>query len=119
MNKEPETRRSIVVIIEESSSTLKTRYAGALAFKGAWQRFSTNKLLSLAGIYYGQDINKAPDMAFGLTLGPLVGAGSILKVAQRFGGEPSKEKLEEDLLLTSLIKNTFTQRQLDRFDAPS
>lgn len=102
-----------IALVVESETQPHTRYAGALAYQQTWKRFGVDDLLAKADISYGQEINQAPDMSLALSLGPLVNANSILKVAQRFGGE--EDPLERDELLVSMIEHPFNQRALDRF----
>ena len=93
----------------------QTQYAGALAFAGAWNRFGVSDILANSKINYGKDGDLAKDCALALGLGPLVGATSIRQTAQRFGGEASKDNLEEDELLSNMFDHSFSQRTLSRF----
>lgn len=100
-------------LVVEPETQLHTRYAGALAYQQTWKRLGVDELLVEADIHYGQEIDQASDMSLALSLGPLIGANSILKVAQRLGGE--EDPLERDELLASMIEHPFNQRALDRF----
>jgi len=102
-----------ITVVVEPETQPHTRYAGALAYQQAWKRFGVDNLLAEAGIHYGREVDRAPEMSLALSLGPLVGARSIRKVAQRFGGEA--DSLERDELLASMIEHPFNQRALDRF----
>jgi hypothetical protein len=102
-----------IIVVVEAERPQHTRYAGALAYQRAWDRFGVDRLLAEAGIHYGRERDQAPDMSLALSLGPLVGANSIRKVAQRFGGE--EDELERDELLVNMIDEPFSQRTLDRF----
>ncbi len=93
----------------------QTRYAGALAWHGVWERFGVAEVLAASDIRYGQETDRANDLAFALSLGPLVNAPSERRIAQRFGGEPSPEGLERDELLAHLVEQPFAQRTLSRF----
>lgn len=94
---------------------LVTRYAGALAWQKVWRYFDVPSVLSKSKITYGQEKDIAPDIMFGLSLGPLVNADSGRRIAQRFGGEASQEGMERDELLAELVEESFSQRQLSRF----
>jgi len=102
-----------IEVVIEPEVEFHTRYGGALAYQQAWERFGVAELLSQAGIHYGQELDRAPEMSLALSLGPLVEAHSTLKVAQRFGGEASE--LEKDELLVQMIDQPFDQRTLARF----
>jgi hypothetical protein len=102
-----------IALVVEPETQPHTRYAGALAYQQTWKRFGVDDLLAKADVHYGQESDQAPAMSFALSLGPLVNANSILKVAQRFGGE--EDPLERDELLASMIEHPFNQRALDRF----
>lgn len=97
----------------ETQSASHTKYAGALAYAQVWQRLDLNAVLAQAGIHYGKGIDQAPEMALALSLGPLVQADSIAKVAARFSGSPAG--LERDDVLASLIPCALSQKTLDRF----
>lgn len=92
-----------------------TGYAGAVALHKGWQRLDIAELLAASGIRYGQGEDKASSFVFALTLGPLVRANSVYKVAQRFGGEPSEGQAEADGLLQHLVRHRADQRTLSRF----
>ncbi len=100
-------------LAEEEPS--QTRYAGALAWQGVWERFGVAEVLAESDICYGQESDRANDLAFALSLGPLVNADSERRIAQRFGGEPSQDGLERDALLAHLVAQPFDQRTLSRF----
>lgn len=93
----------------------QTRYAGALAWHGVWERFGMAEVLAESDIRYGQETDRANDLGFALSLGPLVNADSERRIAQRFGGEPSQDNLERDALLAELVEQPFAQRTLSRF----
>ncbi len=97
----------------EAQAEPHTKYAGALAYARTWQRLGLNEVLAKAGIHYGQGIDQAPEMALALSLGPLVEAESIAKVAKRFSGPVGG--LERDEVLASLIPFALRQKTLDRF----
>ena len=103
-----------VRIVVEPETGLHTRYAGALAYQRAWHRFDMDTLLSNAGIRYGQEVDRAPELSLAWSLGPLVQANSLRKVVQRFGGDATAP-LERDELLVHLLATPFSQRTLDRF----
>lgn len=103
-----------VSVIAAVDPELHTRYAGALAYQRAWQRFDMDTVLSNAGIRYGQGGDLAPALSFAWSLGPLVQAESLRKVVQRFGGDATAP-LERDELLANLIPAPVSQRTLDRF----
>jgi hypothetical protein len=92
-----------------------TRYAGSLALAEVWRRFDVPGMLERANIHYGRQDDRAEEMSFVLTTGPLVEASSVRQAAQRFGGEPSKEGMEADELLSRMLSSAPSQRQLSRF----
>ena len=104
----------IEVAIRQSGGTY-TECAGVLALWRLWQEMEVADLLKEAGIHYGKEKEKAPGLSFAATIGPLVGASSDRRIAQRFGGEPSPEGIERDELLSQLVQESFSQRTLNRF----
>jgi hypothetical protein len=92
-----------------------TQYAGTLALADVWRWMGVPQVFARAGIRYGTQDDRAPEFGFVLTTGPLLRATSIRRIAQRFGGEPSKESLEADELLRCLVSQSPKQRQLSRF----
>jgi hypothetical protein len=95
--------------------TQQTKYAGALALAEVWQRLDVCAILERASIHYGVEEDRADEMSFVLTTGPLLKTTSIRQAAQRFGGEPSKDELEADLLLSRMVSQAPSQKQLSRF----
>jgi hypothetical protein len=94
---------------------LMTRYAGALAWQEVWAYFDVPTVLAESEIRYGQEKDLAQDLMFGLSLGPLVNAHSVRRIAQRFGGEASQDDMERDELLAEMVEEPFNQRKLSRF----
>ena len=92
-----------------------TGYAGTLALRRVWHQLDVDAVLQESAIHYGKGKDKAPAMSFALAVGPLVEAGSIRRIAQRFGGEASQQRVEEDPLLSQIVRRHFDQRTLDRF----
>lgn len=92
-----------------------TQYAGTVGLKREWKRLQMDKLIRQAGVHYGQGQDKAADLMYALTLGPLVNANSVRKVAQRFGGEVSLQQQEADALLSRQVDKACSQRTLARF----
>lgn len=92
-----------------------TVFAGVIALYRHWHRLGISELLATSGIRYGQDENKASSFVFALTMGTLVQANSVRKVAKRFGGEPSVEQAEADRMLQHLVEHKTDQRTLSRF----
>lgn len=113
-NKKKTTETQIELIIRQSGGTY-TKCAGVLALWRLWQRMDVAGLLAEADIRYGKEENKAPTLSFAKTVGPLVGATSDRRVAQRFSGEPSPKGVEQDALLMQLADQSFDQRTLNRF----
>jgi hypothetical protein len=97
------------------SNDFQTRYAGVIALQRIWKRLSLSGLLEASGVRYGQGEDRAGSFAFALTLGPLVQANSVRKVAQRFGAESSEQQAEADRLLRHLVPHCGDQRTLSRF----
>jgi hypothetical protein len=93
-----------------------TEYAGVLALYQLWQAMKLPASLQATGIAYSRRVTAAADMAFMLSAQPWLAARSIRQVAQRFGGEPSKDdNLEADALLQDLFAGSYSQRTLSRF----
>jgi hypothetical protein len=92
-----------------------TAYAGLLSVQKVWQRLGVSELLDKADIHYGCEGDQAEEMSFVLTVGPFVGATSVTKAAQRFGGEPSPHGQEVDPLLKQMLACAPSQRKLSRF----
>jgi hypothetical protein len=107
---------SYQVGVEVSGSAVSTtRYTGLLTLEQVWKQFEVSRLLAAAGIRYGSAVEAAAEMSFMLTVQPWVNASSICRVAQRFGGEPSKDALETDALLSRMLRRSYDQRTLSRF----
>jgi len=92
-----------------------TAYAGMISMFKVWQRFGVSEMLDKADIHYGCEGDQAEEMSFVLTVEPFVGATSVTKAAQRFGGEPSPHGQEADLLLKHMLGHPPRQRTLSRF----
>lgn len=107
------TYSSQIEVEVEADRAKHTRYGGILAYQRVWERFGCDQLLQETGVTYGQAENKGPEMTFALSTAPLIEAGSVRQVAQRYGGEPSE--LEADELVSHLLPVSFSQRQLSRF----
>lgn len=97
----------------DTSTDQFSRYGGILAWQECYERLGVKKILNQAGIHYGIDENKAPEMNYLLTTAPFVNATSQRRVSQRFGGEASEN--EKDELLQQQMKHTINQRCLNRF----
>lgn len=107
--------RDQVQVHSTTKETSYTHYAGVLTLVEVWQRLGVSEMLSKADIHYGTQEDQAEAMSFVLTMAPFVGARSNTKAAQRFGGEPSKEGLEKDELLSCIVSHPPSQRQVSRF----
>jgi hypothetical protein len=92
-----------------------TQYAGLPTLLNVWQRLGVSQILGRADIRYGCQDDQAEEMSFVLTVEPFVGATSVTKATQRFGGEPSPHGQEEDRLLKQMLPHAPSQRQLSRF----
>ena len=87
-NKKKRGETEIEIIMRQTGGSY-TKCAGVLALWRLWQRMDVASLLAEADISYGKEENKAPSLSFAKTVGPLVGAASDRRIAQRFGGEAS------------------------------
>jgi hypothetical protein len=114
--KKKRAKTQIEVIMRQTGGSY-TKCAGVLALWRLWQRLDVASLLAEAEISYGKEENKASSLSFAKTVGPLVGAASDRRIAQRFGGEASPEGIEKDALLSQMVKHHFDQRTLNRFVA--
>jgi hypothetical protein len=111
----PQESKYQVTVDVTDAAPPHTQYAGVLTLKEAWHRFEVPRLLESAGIHYGNTAEAAAEMSFILTTQPWVGATSVRRVAQRFGGESAKDDLEADALLSRVLTGTYSQRTLSRF----
>jgi len=93
----------------------QTQYAGLLAVQRVWERLDVAALLETAQICYAGSVTAAAEMSFMLAVQPWVAADSQRKVAQRFGGEPSPDNIEQDPFSTYLLAGSYSQRTLNRF----
>lgn len=106
----------IEMVIRQNGGSY-TEFAGVLALWRLWHQMDVAHLLEEADIYYGEEPDLGPTLSFAATVGPLAGASSDRRIAQRFGGEASREGVEEDGLLSRFVKHRFSQRTLNRFVA--
>ena len=109
-------KTQIEMVISENGGTY-TEFAGVLALWRLWHQMDVPRLLQTVDITYGEEPDLAPTLSFAATIGPLVGAASDRRIAQRFGGEASREGVEADGLLRQFVKEPFSQRTLNRFVA--
>jgi len=104
--------KALPYAVDESCDEL-CGYGGIPALRESWRSMAGQTILQQANIRYGQEVDKAADMAFLLLSAPFVNARSHRRVTQRFGGEASEQ--EADVLLAEQVDEAISQRTLNRF----
>ncbi len=114
-NHDEGARKYQVEFSAAEEAVLHTEYAGIVMMHHLWKAIGVENMLDNAGIQYGSQPEAASEMSFMLNVQPWIRSDSQRRAAQRFGGEPSPQQLEMDTLLSQLLTQSYSQRQVNRF----